>query len=142
MGHLIIRLTKLLSFLFSRSNQKSCKQLDSMGTLFPFSTSSLTNTPIPNYPSTIPPFPALRKLLCPPPTSTTGDNPIAALLMGNSGSNPVTSGSPAPPAGTMSLIGGLGSISNTCAKCGITFRMTSDLVYHMRTHHSRHEKER
>jgi hypothetical protein len=27
--------------------------------------------------------------------------------------------------------------SNTCAKCGITFRMTSDLVYHMRTHHTR-----
>ena len=27
--------------------------------------------------------------------------------------------------------------SNTCAKCGVTFRMTSDLVYHMRTHHSK-----
>merc|ERR1719367_333478 len=31
---------------------------------------------------------------------------------------------------------GLGP-SNTCAKCGVTFRMTSDLVYHMRTHHSK-----
>jgi len=31
---------------------------------------------------------------------------------------------------------GLGP-SNTCAKCGVTFRMTSDLVYHMRTHLSK-----
>ena len=27
--------------------------------------------------------------------------------------------------------------SNTCAVCGVTFRMTSDLVYHMRTHHAK-----
>lgn len=27
---------------------------------------------------------------------------------------------------------------NCCAKCGVQFRMTSDLVYHMRTHH-KHE---
>ncbi|CAG0917108.1 unnamed protein product [Notodromas monacha] len=26
---------------------------------------------------------------------------------------------------------------NTCASCSLTFRMTSDLVYHMRTHHKR-----
>ena len=41
-------------------------------------------------------------------------------------------GSMIPP--TLAL--GLGA-SNTCAKCGVTFRMTSDLVYHMRTHHSK-----
>ncbi|KXJ75365.1 hypothetical protein RP20_CCG011825 [Aedes albopictus] len=27
------------------------------------------------------------------------------------------------------------SAQNTCAKCNISFRMTSDLVYHMRSHH-------
>ncbi|KAJ8022498.1 PR domain zinc finger protein 8 [Holothuria leucospilota] len=26
---------------------------------------------------------------------------------------------------------------NCCAKCGVQFRMTSDLVYHMRTHHKK-----
>ena len=31
--------------------------------------------------------------------------------------------------------------SNTCAKCGVTFRMTSDLVYHMRTHHAKETSE-
>lgn len=31
--------------------------------------------------------------------------------------------------------------SNTCAICGVTFRMTSDLVYHMRTHHARSASE-
>ena len=31
--------------------------------------------------------------------------------------------------------------SNTCAKCGVTFRMTSDLVYHMRTHHAKETAE-
>ena len=31
--------------------------------------------------------------------------------------------------------------SNTCAKCGVTFRMTSDLVYHMRTHHAKEASE-
>lgn len=48
-----------------------------------------------------------------------------------------------PPSGVRSLPMGLSGASNTCAKCGITFRMTSDLVYHMRTHHNRLEtKER
>jgi hypothetical protein len=28
---------------------------------------------------------------------------------------------------------------NTCACCSLTFRMTSDLVYHMRTHHKRQQ---
>jgi hypothetical protein len=40
-----------------------------------------------------------------------------------------------PPPAAISALGP--SASNTCAKCGITFRMTSDLVYHMRTHHTR-----
>ena len=31
--------------------------------------------------------------------------------------------------------------SNTCAICGVTFRMTSDLVYHMRTHHATNAAE-
>ena len=31
--------------------------------------------------------------------------------------------------------------SNTCAICGVTFRMTSDLVYHMRTHHAKNAAE-
>jgi reticulon-4 receptor-like 1 len=29
---------------------------------------------------------------------------------------------------------------NTCASCNLTFRMTSDLVYHMRTHHKRQQE--
>ena len=29
---------------------------------------------------------------------------------------------------------------NTCASCSLTFRMTSDLVYHMRTHHKRQQE--
>ncbi len=45
-------------------------------------------------------------------------------------------------AGLLTAAFGLGGASNTCAKCGITFRMTSDLVYHMRTHHGRQEKDR
>lgn len=43
----------------------------------------------------------------------------------------------------------IGSLSlpaqNVCAKCNISFRMTSDLVYHMRSHHkneSHHDPER
>ena len=31
----------------------------------------------------------------------------------------------------------LGAAQNWCAKCNATFRMTSDLVYHMRSHHKR-----
>jgi hypothetical protein len=31
----------------------------------------------------------------------------------------------------------LGVAQNWCAKCNATFRMTSDLVYHMRSHHKR-----
>jgi hypothetical protein len=42
---------------------------------------------------------------------------------------------PQPPSVAMAAFGP--AASNTCAKCGITFRMTSDLVYHMRTHHTR-----
>ncbi|XP_033735855.1 uncharacterized protein LOC117324216 [Pecten maximus] len=36
-----------------------------------------------------------------------------------------------PPAGIVA------HISNWCAKCNASFRMTSDLVYHMRSHHKR-----
>jgi hypothetical protein len=59
--------------------------------------------------------------------------PIFPALLGPSLMHPALIAHP-PPVG----ITGLGpSASNTCAKCGITFRMTSDLVYHMRTHHTR-----
>ena len=43
-----------------------------------------------------------------------------------------TLGSILPPSLALGI-----SASNTCAKCGVTFRMTSDLVYHMRTHHAK-----
>ena len=42
--------------------------------------------------------------------------------------------SAAPPPAAAPPVGFAG---NTCARCGVGFRMTSDLVYHMRTHHSR-----
>ncbi|XP_055627284.1 Krueppel-like factor 11 [Toxorhynchites rutilus septentrionalis] len=33
------------------------------------------------------------------------------------------------------------SAQNTCAKCNISFRMTSDLVYHMRSHHKNEHQQ-
>ena len=44
---------------------------------------------------------------------------------------------PSPSAASLSGI----VPSNTCAICGVTFRMTSDLVYHMRTHHAKSAAE-
>lgn len=71
-------------------------------------------------------YPALRKLL-----DMTG-NGFPAIPAPD-----VVSVSPILPP-TLAL--GLGA-SNTCAKCGVTFRMTSDLVYHMRTHHAKNENK-
>ena len=62
-----------------------------------------------------PPLKAIPSLTLPPTT------PEAAGL-----------GSMLPPSLALGM-----NASNTCAKCGVTFRMTSDLVYHMRTHHSK-----
>jgi len=81
-------------------------------------------------------FPALRKLL-----DITGGG--ASQFKSSTMTIPSLAVPPAPHqvnvAGSMippTLALGLGA-SNTCAKCGVTFRMTSDLVYHMRTHHSK-----
>ena len=46
--------------------------------------------------------------------------------------------SPPPPSMLPSSVPGFGGLAqNWCAKCNATFRMTSDLVYHMRSHHKR-----
>lgn len=45
--------------------------------------------------------------------------------------------STAPAAVMQSSFPNLGLVQNWCAKCNATFRMTSDLVYHMRSHHKR-----
>ncbi|XP_059098128.1 uncharacterized protein LOC131892334 [Tigriopus californicus] len=69
----------------------------------------------------------------PVPTPSTEMSPVEVLSRGFM----------VPSGGVRGLPLGLSGASNTCAKCGITFRMTSDLVYHMRTHHNRLEtKER
>lgn len=75
--------------------------------------------------------------------------PVMKKVMETSGTTATTPCPPLPslpppapaaaPFGMVTAAFGL-SMSNTCAKCGITFRMTSDLVYHMRTHHSRQER--
>ena len=58
---------------------------------------------------------------------------IPSLTLPPAPSEPTGLGSILPP----SQMGFGLNASNTCAKCGVTFRMTSDLVYHMRTHHSK-----
>jgi len=40
------------------------------------------------------------------------------------------------PPSALGLIG-MSAAANTCARCGLTFRMTSDLVYHMRMSHGK-----
>lgn len=45
--------------------------------------------------------------------------------------SPTGSMMPSPPGTSMSVF------QNWCAKCNASFRMTSDLVYHMRSHHKR-----
>ena len=37
----------------------------------------------------------------------------------------------------VAILASLAVTQNWCAKCNATFRMTSDLVYHMRSHHHR-----
>ena len=50
----------------------------------------------------------------------------------------LTSAPPPPPPPPMQpSIAGMGLAQNWCAKCNASFRMTSDLVYHMRSHHKR-----
>merc|ERR1711933_184968 len=81
-------------------------------------------------------FPALRKLLditggatpfkAPPPLA------IPSLTLPPAPAEAANLGSMLPPSLALGM-----NASNTCAKCGVTFRMTSDLVYHMRTHHSK-----
>ena len=61
-----------------------------------------------------------------------GPSPAAMVAAAASSRNGSTSGCPS----------GQNFVpSNTCAKCGVTFRMTSDLVYHMRTHHAKETSE-
>ena len=89
------------------------------------------------FPPTIPAFPALKKLL---------DPPASSLDISPAASQPQFNPHPAAAVAAFSLLNAAtqpaAAVSNTCAKCGITFRMTSDLVYHMRTHHTRPDKER
>ncbi|KAA0192647.1 hypothetical protein HAZT_HAZT011776 [Hyalella azteca] len=69
------------------------------------------------YPATVPSAPAAPKMN---PVPFIAQNPVAAMI---------------PNAlSTLSL-----ASQNVCAKCNLSFRMTSDLVYHMRSQHKREE---
>ena len=94
-------------------------------------------------------FPALRKLLDITGGghgSSSGNSGMQSFKVPNTLTIPSLTLPPSPTEslGSMlppSLALGLNP-SNTCAKCGVTFRMTSDLVYHMRTHHSKSNQMR
>ncbi|CAH1794754.1 unnamed protein product [Owenia fusiformis] len=63
-----------------------------------------------------------------PPRHMGSNNPMVEKLLNGIPVGPT----PLVPA---SLQGTVGLLQNWCAKCNATFRMTSDLVYHMRSHH-------
>ncbi|XP_059482800.1 uncharacterized protein LOC132200980 [Neocloeon triangulifer] len=69
-----------------------------------------------------------------PPSSTSGSSPatVAPSFLSVAVSPAVSSLLP-PSLAALSL-----PAQNVCAKCNLSFRMTSDLVYHMRSHH-KHE---
>ncbi|XP_071107107.1 zinc finger protein 488-like [Haliotis cracherodii] len=61
------------------------------------------------------------------PAYLKSQNPMVEKMI-HSGTNPTQINSP---------VAAMDLSQNWCAKCNATFRMTSDLVYHMRSHHKR-----
>ena len=123
------------SDIFQRSSNQNLRLMfDASSSIAPTQTFALQNST--TQMSNLEQFSSLKKLIDASSFMKTENPkiPIFPTMLGPSLMHPALIPHPSPPVG----ITGLGpSASNTCAKCGITFRMTSDLVYHMRTHHTR-----
>ena len=77
-------------------------------------------------------YPSFPLMTSTPPTSPHQMNPFSNELVRHPAAAAALLSTLIPP--TISSAFSLAA-QNVCAKCNISFRMTSDLVYHMRSHH-------